>query len=162
MEAAPGSIHDRHPVLCCGCCSVSPPFCAASFEGALTCWKCAEDGTRLVLTALISRSQYNSISTLLQANPTQTGMNGLLVWSTLRKLMALPPWWLCLIIIISFRPYISASLLGCWLTDPFNNVVGRRGTIFIAGIFCTLTVIGSGLAQTWPQLFVRHYFPFFY
>jgi sugar porter (SP) family MFS transporter len=55
---------------------------------------------------------------------------------------------------INSAPYISASLLGCWLTDPFNNFFGRRGTIFIAGIFCTLTVIGSGLAQTWPQLLV--------
>ncbi|KDR75375.1 hypothetical protein GALMADRAFT_123213 [Galerina marginata CBS 339.88] len=51
-------------------------------------------------------------------------------------------------------PYISACLLGCWLTDPLNNFFGRRGTIFISGIFCLLTVIGSGLAQTWPQLFV--------
>ncbi|PPR02977.1 hypothetical protein CVT26_004921 [Gymnopilus dilepis] len=56
--------------------------------------------------------------------------------------------------VINSAPYISAALLGCWLTDPLNNFVGRRGTIFIAGIFCTLTVIGSGLAQTWPQLFV--------
>ncbi|KAF8904392.1 hypothetical protein CPB84DRAFT_1845352 [Gymnopilus junonius] len=55
---------------------------------------------------------------------------------------------------INSAPYISASLLGCWLTDPFNNFVGRRGTIFMAGIFCTLTVIGSGCAQTWPQLFI--------
>ncbi|KAF9467282.1 hypothetical protein BDZ94DRAFT_1248985 [Collybia nuda] len=56
--------------------------------------------------------------------------------------------------LINAGPYIAASLLGCWLTDPLNNFLGRRGTIFVAGIFCTLTVIGSGCAQTWPQLLV--------
>lgn len=40
------------------------------------------------------------------------------------------------------------------MTDPLNNWLGRRGTIFFCAIFCTLTVIGSGCAQTWPQLFV--------
>ncbi|PPQ89516.1 hypothetical protein CVT25_012188 [Psilocybe cyanescens] len=55
---------------------------------------------------------------------------------------------------INAGPFISAPLLGCWLTDPLNNFFGRRGTIFIAGVFCTLSVIGSALAQTWPQLFV--------
>ncbi|KAF8160959.1 hypothetical protein B0H34DRAFT_781615 [Crassisporium funariophilum] len=56
--------------------------------------------------------------------------------------------------LINSAPYISSCLLGCWLTDPLNNFFGRRGTIFITGIFCTLSVIGSGLAQTWPQLFI--------
>jgi MFS family permease len=55
---------------------------------------------------------------------------------------------------MSCRPYISSCLLGCWLTDPLNHYLGRRGTIFISGIFCTLSVIGSACAQTWPQLFV--------
>jgi len=35
-----------------------------------------------------------------------------------------------------------------------NYFFGRRGTIFFCAIFCTLSVIGSGFAQTWPQLFV--------
>ncbi|KAJ7124934.1 hypothetical protein C8R44DRAFT_781836 [Mycena epipterygia] len=56
--------------------------------------------------------------------------------------------------VINSAPYISCALLGCWLTDPLNNYLGRRGAIFICAIFCTLSVIGSGLAQTWPQLFV--------
>lgn len=72
-------------------------------------------------------------------------------------------------VLIFFRPYIGAALIGCWLTDPLNTrmflsstfaigisrncqVLGRRGTIFVCGIFCTLTVIGSACAQTWPQL----------
>ncbi|KAJ7679753.1 hypothetical protein B0H17DRAFT_1077620 [Mycena rosella] len=56
--------------------------------------------------------------------------------------------------VINSAPYISSALIGCWLTDPLNNYLGRRGTIFFCAIFCTLSVIGSGCAQTWPQLFV--------
>ncbi|KAF9451300.1 hypothetical protein P691DRAFT_699702 [Macrolepiota fuliginosa MF-IS2] len=55
---------------------------------------------------------------------------------------------------INAGPYIASCLIGCWLTDPLNNWLGRRGTIFFSGIFCTLSVIGAGCAQTWPQLFV--------
>lgn len=43
---------------------------------------------------------------------------------------------------------------GCWLSDPINYYFGRRGTIFISAIFCLLTPIASGLAQTWQQLFI--------
>jgi len=56
--------------------------------------------------------------------------------------------------LINSGPYIGASLIGCWLTDPLNILFGRRGTIFICGIFCTLSVIGSACSQTWPQLLV--------
>ncbi|KAK0457042.1 uncharacterized protein EV420DRAFT_1480918 [Desarmillaria tabescens] len=55
---------------------------------------------------------------------------------------------------INAGPYIACALLGCWLTDPLNNYLGRRGTIFFCGIFCTVAVIGSGFCQTWPQLFI--------
>ncbi|KAF8808916.1 sugar transporter [Phlegmacium glaucopus] len=56
--------------------------------------------------------------------------------------------------VINSAPYIAASLLGCWLTDPLNHFLGRRGTLFWCGIFCTFSVLGSAFAQTWPQLFV--------
>ncbi|KAF9266880.1 hypothetical protein L218DRAFT_955981 [Marasmius fiardii PR-910] len=56
--------------------------------------------------------------------------------------------------VINSAPYIASAFIGCWLTDPLNNLFGRRGTIFICGIFCTLSVIGSAVSQTWPQLFV--------
>ncbi|KAK9326970.1 hypothetical protein V1520DRAFT_358437 [Lipomyces starkeyi] len=55
--------------------------------------------------------------------------------------------------LVNSAPYIAASLCGCWLTDPLNNYLGRRGTIFLAAVFCVLTPIGSGLTQTWEQLF---------
>ena len=39
-----------------------------------------------------------------------------------------------------------------WISDPVNNFLGRRGTIFIAAIFSLLAPLGSGFTQTWPQL----------
>jgi len=56
--------------------------------------------------------------------------------------------------VINSAPYIAASIVGCWITDPLNNLFGRRGAIFFCAVFCTVSVIGSGFAQTWPQLFV--------
>ncbi|KAL1853479.1 hypothetical protein Plec18170_005476 [Paecilomyces lecythidis] len=56
--------------------------------------------------------------------------------------------------VINAAPYISTALLGCWLSDPLNNLFGRRGCIFGAAIFCVLAPIGSAFTQTWPQLFV--------
>ncbi|KAF9064148.1 hypothetical protein BDP27DRAFT_1334024 [Rhodocollybia butyracea] len=56
--------------------------------------------------------------------------------------------------LINSGPYVGSSLLGCWLTDPLNILLGRRGTIFVAAVFCTLSVIGSACSQTWEQLLV--------
>ncbi|KAG6850372.1 hypothetical protein H0H93_014326 [Arthromyces matolae] len=54
----------------------------------------------------------------------------------------------------SIRPYIAACLLGCWLTDPLNHYLGRRGTLFFCGVFCIFAVLGQGFCQTWPQLLI--------
>ncbi|EJD03080.1 uncharacterized protein FOMMEDRAFT_123257 [Fomitiporia mediterranea MF3/22] len=56
--------------------------------------------------------------------------------------------------LVNAGPYIASAVLGCWLSDPLNNYFGRRGTIFFSAIFCLFPVIGSGLAQTWEQLFI--------
>ncbi|KAJ5167994.1 Major facilitator superfamily domain general substrate transporter [Penicillium canariense] len=56
--------------------------------------------------------------------------------------------------IVNAAPYIASAALGCWLSDPFNRLLGRRGVIFISAIFCVLTPIGSAFTQNWPQLFV--------
>ncbi len=39
-----------------------------------------------------------------------------------------------------------------WLSDPLNNWLGRRGTIFAAAIFSLLAPIGSAVTQHWGQL----------
>ncbi|KAE8146560.1 galactose-proton symport [Aspergillus avenaceus] len=56
--------------------------------------------------------------------------------------------------VINAGPYLASAACGTWLSDPINRFLGRRGAIFISAIFCLLTPIGSGLAQTWPQLLV--------
>jgi hypothetical protein len=56
--------------------------------------------------------------------------------------------------IINAAPYLACVGLSCWISDPLNNWLGRRGVIFFCGIFCTLSVIGSALSQTWQQLFI--------
>jgi MFS family permease len=61
------------------------------------------------------------------------------------------PW---IVGLINAAPYYAAALIGCWMSDPLNFHFGRRTTIFISGIFCLFSVIGSGLSQTWPQLLV--------
>jgi MFS family permease len=43
-------------------------------------------------------------------------------------------------------------LSACWLADPINHRLGRRGTIFLAAIFSLLAPIGSATTQHWGQL----------
>lgn len=53
--------------------------------------------------------------------------------------------------LVNAGPYIGSALLGCWLSDPVNNLIGRRGVIFVSAHFCLWPVIGSALCNTWPQ-----------
>lgn len=39
-----------------------------------------------------------------------------------------------------------------WIADPLNNVLGRRGVIFLAAIFSLLSPFGEALSQKWGQL----------
>ncbi|PGH14042.1 hypothetical protein AJ79_03312 [Helicocarpus griseus UAMH5409] len=51
--------------------------------------------------------------------------------------------------------YFAASLIGAWLSDPLNEYfTGRRGALFVSGIFSLGAAIGSAYAQNWEQLFV--------
>ncbi|KAJ5609696.1 hypothetical protein N7528_010263 [Penicillium herquei] len=56
--------------------------------------------------------------------------------------------------LINAAPYIASAVFGCWMSDPCNRFLGRRGTIFISAIFCVLTPIGSAFTQNWHQLFI--------
>jgi MFS family permease len=53
---------------------------------------------------------------------------------------------------VNATPYITIAFFAGWISDPINDLVGRRGTIFIAAIFSLLAPIGSGLTQHWGQL----------
>ncbi|KAJ1026925.1 hypothetical protein NDA16_002218 [Ustilago loliicola] len=55
--------------------------------------------------------------------------------------------------LVNAAPYIASAFLGCWLSDPLNNWLGRRGCIFITAIILLVTPITSGVTQNWQQLF---------
>ena len=56
--------------------------------------------------------------------------------------------------LVNAAPYIGSALIGCWLSDPINNILGRRGVIFVSAHFCIWPVIGSAFCHTWPQQLV--------
>jgi MFS family permease len=56
--------------------------------------------------------------------------------------------------IVNAAPYLSASVLGCWLSDPINNWFGRRGAIFLTALCLVASPIGSGFSSSWQTLFV--------
>lgn len=49
-------------------------------------------------------------------------------------------------------PYITICLFSGWISDPLNDILGRRGVIFLAAIFSLLSPFGMALSQTWGQL----------
>ncbi|PWN29515.1 hypothetical protein BDZ90DRAFT_112448 [Jaminaea rosea] len=53
---------------------------------------------------------------------------------------------------INSIPYLSAALLGVWLTKPCNDLVGRRGCIFISGILLFVSPLASAFTHNWPSL----------
>lgn len=53
---------------------------------------------------------------------------------------------------INAMPYITICLFACWISDPLNDLLGRRGVIFIAAIFSLLAPFGMAVSQTWGQL----------
>ncbi|KAK8213982.1 hypothetical protein IWZ01DRAFT_539892 [Phyllosticta capitalensis] len=82
----------------------------------------------------------------------QTGSSGAnLAWPGVFGVSFRNDW---LIGLVNSAPYFAAAVLGCWLSDPLNNYVGRRGTIFFATVFCFASVIGAAFCQNWPQLFI--------
>lgn len=44
--------------------------------------------------------------------------------------------------VVNAGPYLGSAGLGCWLSDPLNNMFGRRGTIFITALVLIATPIG--------------------
>ncbi|KZP07383.1 hypothetical protein FIBSPDRAFT_964127 [Athelia psychrophila] len=56
--------------------------------------------------------------------------------------------------VINAAPYIASALLGCWLSDPLNNYLGRRGTIFICALILIATPIASAFTHSWQTLLV--------
>jgi sugar porter (SP) family MFS transporter len=53
---------------------------------------------------------------------------------------------------INASPYIAIAFFAGWISDPVNNWLGRRGTIFVGAIFSLISPIGSATTQHWGQL----------
>lgn len=50
--------------------------------------------------------------------------------------------------------YFAASSAGAWLSDPLNEYFyGRRGALFVAGLFSFVGVVGSAFCHNWQALF---------
>lgn len=56
--------------------------------------------------------------------------------------------------LLNSAPYLGCSMIGCWLTIPFNNWFGRRGTIFITCMFSALACFWQGFTNAWWSMFI--------
>ncbi|KAF4981053.1 hypothetical protein FDECE_17762 [Fusarium decemcellulare] len=54
-------------------------------------------------------------------------------------------------------PYLCCAIIGCWLTEPLNRVLGRRGTIFISCLIAAIASIWEGVANSWVNLFIARF-----
>lgn len=57
--------------------------------------------------------------------------------------------------IVNAIPYLSASLIGCWLSDPLNEYFfGRRAAICVSAAVIFASAIGGAFTHTWQALLV--------
>ncbi|KAJ3534007.1 hypothetical protein NM208_g7722 [Fusarium decemcellulare] len=50
------------------------------------------------------------------------------------------------------------GLLSAWAADPINNWIGRRGAIFVTGLFCIFPVLAQAFTQNWWGLLICRLF----
>ncbi|KAH8435109.1 sugar porter family MFS transporter [Aspergillus melleus] len=54
-------------------------------------------------------------------------------------------------------PYLACAILGCWLTEPMNRYLARRGTIFVSCFIAAVASIWEGVANSWVNLFIARF-----
>lgn len=59
--------------------------------------------------------------------------------------------------LVNSAPYLCCAFIGCWLTIPFNNWFGRRGTIFITCTFSALACFWQAFTNAWWSMFVARF-----
>ena len=59
--------------------------------------------------------------------------------------------------LINAAPYLCCALLGCWLTEPLNRALGRRGTIFVTCLISSGTCVWQAFTQSWWHLFIARF-----
>ncbi|KAI2631499.1 hypothetical protein GGS26DRAFT_598588 [Hypomontagnella submonticulosa] len=50
------------------------------------------------------------------------------------------------------------GLCSAWAADPINNWIGRRGSIFLTGLFCIFPVLAQAFTHSWWELLVCRLF----
>lgn len=59
--------------------------------------------------------------------------------------------------LVNSAPYLCCAFVGCWLTIPFNNWFGRRGTIFLTCCFSALACFWQAFTNTWWHMFIARF-----
>ncbi|KAF3765848.1 hypothetical protein M406DRAFT_339190 [Cryphonectria parasitica EP155] len=59
--------------------------------------------------------------------------------------------------LLNSAPYLCCAFIGCWLTEPMNAKLGRRGTVFVACIISALACLWQGFTNTWYHMFIARF-----
>ena len=59
--------------------------------------------------------------------------------------------------LVNSAPYLCCAFIGCWLTVPFNEIFGRRGTVFITCCFSAIACFWQGFTNSWWAMFVARF-----
>lgn len=64
----------------------------------------------------------------------------------------------CYLALVSDMREVSPDCLSltlssaAWISDPLNDLIGRRGTIFLGAVFSLLAPFGMAVTQNWKEL----------
>ncbi|KAJ7701498.1 proton myo-inositol cotransporter [Mycena rosella] len=59
--------------------------------------------------------------------------------------------------LVNGAPYLCCGILGCWLTDPLNRRLGRKGAILVTAILSGLACFWGALTNTWWHLLISRF-----
>ncbi|KAL8281873.1 hypothetical protein RB597_009543 [Gaeumannomyces tritici] len=54
-------------------------------------------------------------------------------------------------------PYLCCAVLGCWLTSPMNNRLGRKGTVFWSCVISAVACFWQAFTNTWWHMFIARF-----
>ncbi|WAR62578.1 hypothetical protein PtB15_15B164 [Puccinia triticina] len=55
--------------------------------------------------------------------------------------------------LVNSAPYLCCAVFACWITDPANRILGRRGVIFWSCFIAGVASIWEAFTYSWQQLF---------
>ena len=58
---------------------------------------------------------------------------------------------------INSAPYLCCAILGCWLTEPLNRYLGRRGALFVACLVSSASCLGQAFTNNWWQMLIARF-----